>query len=255
MVKTKLSSELAPAVNRIQEWRDSRNWSQETLGEAIGVSAQFIGQLEAGKRQLTQKWMTALARALEIAPGELLPGSARQGPGAHGRDDDARSAVIQDSGTMDLALGRPNAIPAPTPAKPDRANKVPVLGTAECGPSGLFEYNTGDPIDYRDRPPALLHRPKVYCLYVSGDSMSPIHEAGDLLFIDGGRMPFPGRDAVIQFNPEQDGDPLRSFIKRLVRVAPDFIEVKEWQPKERIFRLPRARIRSLHLVLKNTEMY
>jgi phage repressor protein C with HTH and peptisase S24 domain len=205
-----------------------RRGAQRELARRSGLTPDKVNKILTGTRKMSHEEAEALKRA---------------------------AAAIQAEGAANDDLPATNVRPAPLPPKPDRANKIPVLGTAEAGPSGLFEFNTGEPIDFRDRPPGLAHRPRVYCLYVSGDSMSPIHEAGDLLFIDGGRMPFPGRDALIELHPEHEGDPLRAFIKRLVKVTPEFIEVKEWQPKERTFRLPRARIRNLHLVLKNTEMY
>ncbi len=67
--------------------------------------------------------------------------------------------------------------------------------------------------------------------------------------------PFPGRDAVVELLPDSDGAPARAFIKRIVKLTPDYVELFEFRPKERTFRLARAKIRNLHLVLKNTDMY
>jgi phage repressor protein C with HTH and peptisase S24 domain len=202
---------------------------QAKLAKVSGIKPDIISKILSGTRNIS----LAEAEALRSAIAQLRGGN----------------------GAAEESLPEGNVRPAPLPPKADRAHKVPVLGTAEAGGNGLFEFNVGEPIDFRDRPPALVHRPKVYCIYVSGDSMSPIHDAGDLLFIDGGRTPFPGRDALIELHPEHDGDNPRAFIKRLIKVTPEFIEVKELQPKERTFKIQRSRIRNLHLVLKNTDMY
>ena len=194
---------------------------QAKLARATGIKPDVISKIVSGTRDLSFSEAERLKAAL---------------------------AGIRAAESEIETLPSSNVQPAPMPPRPDRANKVPVLGTAEAGADGLFELNAGEPIDYRDRPPGLAHRPRVYCIYVSGDSMSPIHEAGDLLFIDGGRIPFPGRDALIELHPEREGDPLRAFVKRLMKVTP-------LQPKERVFKVQRSRIRNLHLVLKNTDMY
>ena len=141
------------------------------------------------------------------------------------------------------------------PPRPDRQNKIPLLGNGQAGPDGVFELNNGEPIDYVDRPPGLVGKGRIYCIYVDGDSMEPAHMHGDLLFVDAARKPFPGRDAVVELLPESDGAPARAFIKRIVKLTPDYVELFEFRPKERTFRLARSKIRNLHLVLKNTDMY
>jgi phage repressor protein C with HTH and peptisase S24 domain len=145
--------------------------------------------------------------------------------------------------------------PAPTPPRPDHVNKVPVLGTAQAGPDGIFEFNTGEPIDYVARPPRLANNKRVYSIYISGNSMDPIHLDGDLVFVDAGRKPFPGRDALIELYQQNEGEPLRAFIKRVEKVTNEYIELREYQPKERTFRLKHSQIKNLHLVLRNTDMY
>jgi phage repressor protein C with HTH and peptisase S24 domain len=172
----------------------------------------------------------------------------------HGLDAGGAAAPY----ATDLAeerLPAPNLRTAPMPPRPDRVNKVPILGSGQAGPDGVFEFNNGEPIDYVDRPLGLAGKARVYCIYVDGDSMEPAHLHGDLLFVDAARKPFPGRDAVIELNPESDGAPGRAFIKRIVKLTPDYVELFEFKPKERTFRLARAKIRNLHLVLKNTDMY
>jgi phage repressor protein C with HTH and peptisase S24 domain len=148
-----------------------------------------------------------------------------------------------------------NLVRAPLPPRPDRTHKVPLLGSGQAGPDGVFEFNSGDPIDYVDRPQGLLGKTRIYCIRVDGNSMEPAHNHGDLLFVDEARKPYPGRDAVVELHPDHEGGPQRAFIKRIVKLTPDYVELFEFKPKERTFRLARAKIRNLHLVLTNNDMY
>ncbi len=244
MVKLNVQSDLTPPPNRIAQWRKKRNLSQERLGEAIGTSGQFVGQLETGKRQLTQRWMTLIAEALGIQPAELL------GSGDIGDDEPQRGQMPGLSEPL-----TPNARYGEMPLQSSSRRKVPVMGTGRGGKPGTFSLNTGEPIDFVDRPPKLEHKTGVYVIFIEGSSMEPVHFDGDMLFIDSQRRPFPGRDALVELHPETENDPPDALVKRVVQINPEFVELLEFQPKERKFRIPQARIKNLHLVLKNTDMY
>ncbi len=168
---------------------------------------------------------------------------------------DGESAAPASTGLAEERLPPSNLRVAPVPPRPDRQNKVPLLGSGQAGADGVFEFNNGEPIDYVDRPLGLAGKARIYCIHVDGDSMEPAHMHGDLLFVDAARKPFPGRDAGIELLPDSDGAPARAFIKRIVKLTPDYVELFEFKPKERTFRRARAKIRNLHLVLKNTDMY
>jgi len=223
--------------------------SASELARQTGLNEVTARSYVNGTRSLTTEAAETLSRLLRCDAGWLLFGT---GKAPNGRSI-GRGGVPETDTADDTLSG--GVRPAPLPPRPDRVHKVPVLGTAQGGRDGSFEFNNGEPIDFVDRPSALTHRSRVYCIYVDGDSMAPAHLDGDLLFIDAGRKPFPGRDALIELNQEGDGQPLRAFIKRVVKLTPEFIELLEYRPKERTFRLPRAKIRNLHLVLKNTDMY
>jgi phage repressor protein C with HTH and peptisase S24 domain len=225
--------------------------SASELARQAGLNEVTARSYVNGTRGITPEAAETLSRLLRCDAGWLMFGTGRP-PGRSGIATAGLAAPETETFDDTLSGG---VRPAPLPPRPDRVHKVPVLGTAQGGRDGTFEFNNGEPIDFVDRPSALTHRPRVYCIYVDGDSMAPAHLDGDLLFIDAGRKPFPGRDALIELNQESDGQPLRAFIKRVVKLTPEFIELLEFRPKERTFRLPRARIRNLHLVLKNTDMY
>ena len=170
----------------------------------------------------------------------------------------ASAAPESVSVLQDADLPRSNVSPAEMPGKldPYTAKKVPLLGMAEGGSDGSFILNTGEPLMYIERPIGLAGRDRVYALRVEGNSMYPIFEDGDLIFVDPGRKAIVGRDAIIElYSAESYDHQTRALLKRIVSINGEFITVKEWQPKEHEFKIPRKRIKALHLVLKNSEMY
>jgi phage repressor protein C with HTH and peptisase S24 domain len=208
--------------------------TQTRLAQAAGIEVDKLNKVLAGRRRL------------QLDENARIETFFR---GLDGGDANFAAGLAEDR------LPPPNLRVAPLPPRPDRLNKIPLLGSGQAGPDGVFELNNGEPIDYVDRPPGLAGKARIYCIYVDGDSMEPAHTHGDLLFVDAARKPFPGRDAVVELLPDSDGAPARAFIKRIVRLTPEFVELFEFRPKERTFRLARSKIRNLHLVLKNTDMY
>ena len=132
-------------------------------------------------------------------------------------------------------------------------SRVPLMGTGMGGDDGSFELNTGEPIDWKPRPPK-AEGAKIYCIYVEGSSMEPRIDAGDLLFIDPSRKVIVGRDALIELKPTKEGDQPRALVKHILAVNSEFIEVKQFNPEKK-WKIQRVKIRNLHLVLKNSEMY
>ena len=222
--------------DQIKEALERHRVTQTRLAQVAEIDVDKLNKVLAGRRRLQLEEnakIEAFFRAL------------------HTSGDGAPYAT----GLAEERLPPSNLRVAPVPPRPDRQNKVPLLGSGQAGADGAFELNNGEPIDYVDRPLALAGKARIYCIYVDGDSMEPAHMHGDLLFVDAARKPFPGRDAVIELIPDSDGAPARAFIKRIVKLTPDYVELFEFKPKERTFRLARAKIRNLHLVLKNTDMY
>jgi imidazoleglycerol-phosphate dehydratase len=62
-------------TNTIRVLRKQIGLSQQALAQRIGTTGQQVGNLEAGRRKLTQDWMERLAAGLDCAPADLL-GSA-----------------------------------------------------------------------------------------------------------------------------------------------------------------------------------
>jgi imidazoleglycerol-phosphate dehydratase len=59
-------------TNTIRALRKQIGLSQQALAQRIGTTGQQVGNLEAGRRKLTQDWMERLAAGLDCAPADLL---------------------------------------------------------------------------------------------------------------------------------------------------------------------------------------
>jgi len=59
----------------LYEWRGIKDWSQQQLADAAGLSRNFISQLERGEvdaEKVSLATLQALARALEIPLGQMV---------------------------------------------------------------------------------------------------------------------------------------------------------------------------------------
>ena len=76
--------------NPIRVWREHRRLSQQQLAEAAGISKPYLSQLEAGRREASQRVIRRLAKALCVDALDLIrPSSA---------DEAARSRAAAPAG-------------------------------------------------------------------------------------------------------------------------------------------------------------
>lgn len=59
---------------RIRELRAASGFSQEELADRAGLHRTYIGGVERGERNVGVLNLIQIARALKVAPGELLKG-------------------------------------------------------------------------------------------------------------------------------------------------------------------------------------
>ncbi len=68
----KLSEAKHKGGNRIGLWRDYRGMTREVLGRAAGVSGQYIGMIEAGRRTGSARTLKNIAGALAVDMDDIL---------------------------------------------------------------------------------------------------------------------------------------------------------------------------------------
>lgn len=167
------------------------------------------------------------------------------------------------------AAGAGDLIPSAIPNR-DLARDIPVLGTAEGAVEPVdedghpalvesMELLVGEVIERKARPTSLTGRREIYALYISGDSMAPRFEQGELVYVDPKRPPSIGDDVIVQLRDGTGGehaDPdavVRVLVKRLARKRPDAWEFEQFNPALR-FTLPAKAIARIHRIMRLDEL-
>lgn len=205
--------------DRVRERRLALKLSQPQLAKkASSITYQAIQQLEAGGGT---KHLVAIARALGVSAEWLQDGT---GPAPSGKIAPSRAAL---------------------------AEKLKVLGMAECGADGWSLWN-GDVIDMVDRPASLAGVANAYGVYVVGGSMEPRYFPGELVLIHPGKPVTLGAFVLVQRKPKQDGDPPLAVIKRLIRRTASKITLEQFNPAKS-FDIRSDDIVSIHRVVGASE--
>jgi DNA-binding XRE family transcriptional regulator len=63
---------LLDGENPIRVWREHRGLSRQQLAEAAGIAKPYLSQLEAGKREASQRVIRRLAKALRVDLDDLI---------------------------------------------------------------------------------------------------------------------------------------------------------------------------------------
>ena len=203
--------------DRVKERRRALGLSQPQLAKKVGgITYQAIQQLEGGGGS---RHLVGIARALGVTAEWLQDG--------HG--------------------------PAPSkaaPMRPGSADKLKVLGMAECGADGWSLWN-GDVIDLIDRPAGLVGVPNAYAVYVVGGSMEPRYHPGEVVHIHPGRPVDVGAYVLVQRRGKQGEAPL-AVIKRLAKRTASKITLEQFNPPK-VFDIKAGDIVSIHRVVGSGE--
>jgi phage repressor protein C with HTH and peptisase S24 domain len=129
---------------------------------------------------------------------------------------------------------------------------VPVYGTAVAGQDADFELN-GEVTDRVRRPLGLIHAREAFGLYVSGTSMSPRYEEGDLIFVHPGRPPSPGCMVVVELADPDGFGRHRALLKRYLGRTATRLLLWQMNPQTEI-EIDLDRVRQIFRVLTTAEL-
>ena len=222
MTATVAQSGAQPAAksvgDRVKERRRALGLSQPQLAKKVGgITYQAIQQLEAGGGS---RHLVSIARALGVTAEWLQDG---MGP----------------------------APSRPTQARAGAAEKLKVLGMAECGADGWSLWN-GDVIDLIDRPAGLAGVPNAYAVYVVGASMEPRYHPGEVVHIHPGRPIDIGAYVLVQRKPKASGEAPLAVIKRLAKRTGAKITLEQFNPPKQ-FDIKTGDVVSMHRVVGSGE--
>jgi phage repressor protein C with HTH and peptisase S24 domain len=177
--------------------REEARLSQLDLARMAGVSQQLIAAIETGRTRST-KFLPRIALALSRRPGELDPDW--------------------------LSVDEPRTATAPA-SFGDR--DLPVYASAEGGEGQIIV--SADPMEVIPRPSPVAGVRDAYAVYITGESMMPEFEPGDLAIVNPNLPPIAGVTCI--FYGEKSGTACAT-IKRLRRQTPDAWHVRQWNPPE-----------------------
>ena len=201
----------------MRERRRALGLSQPQLAKKVGgITYQAIQQLEGGGGS---RHLVGIARALGVT-----------------------AEWLQD--------GRGPAPAKAAPVRPGSADKLKVLGMAECGADGWSLWN-GDVIDLIERPASLIGVPNAYAVYVVGQSMEPRYHPGEVVHIHPGRPVEVGAYVLVQRRAKAGETPL-AVIKRLAKRTASKITLEQFNPP-RVFDIKAGDIVSIHRVVGSGE--
>lgn len=232
-------------AQRLSEAMERAGMTQAAVGREASkygdpVSQQVVQHLASG-RNTTSKHLLAIARALNVDIEWLIGGKmlrAESGsPGVKGSPAALKASrkLAADAPRMQVA----------------EAQRVPVLGMAECGPDGWSLWN-GDVIDTIPRPSNLMGAPRAYAVYIVGDSMEPRYYAGEIAHVHPGKPVTIGAFVLVQIRPEHDGETPKAVVKRLVKRSATKLTLEQYNPPKK-FELKADEIVSIHRVVGSGE--
>lgn len=193
--------------------------SQRGLAAALGIDPSGVSRLLAGTREL---------KASEIAKVEGYLG------------------VRAD---LSEAAAPPTMLDIPSLA--DMKRDLEVRGIAVGGDDASFEFN-GEVVDYVRRPPGLVGARKAFAIYITGSSMSPRFEEGEIVFVHPGRPATPGCDVVVELHGRH-GEPGPCYVKRLVRRTATKLALTQFNPPKDL-QLELSKVRVVYRILTPAEL-
>jgi phage repressor protein C with HTH and peptisase S24 domain len=222
-----------PILARIDAAAAARKTTRQAIAKAAKLDRGYLQKLEkrGPRASVRADSLIRLADAAGIPRDELLslaPRTARERQSVTGA-----KAVTGE------------------PLSPAMIRDVPILGVAAGSAFGAFVIS-GDPIGYVARPPALQYVPDAYAVYVQNESMSPLHNPGDLRFVHPHKPPRAGDSVVLQL-VEADAS-AQAYIKIFERRSGDWVVCRQTNPAAEI-KFKAAQIRAVHRVMTMNELF
>jgi len=179
----------------VRSAREEARLSQLDLARMAGVSQQLIAAIETGRTRST-KFLPRIALALNKRPGEL--------------DADWLPVEEQHHAASPASLGE---------------RDLPVFASAQGGEGQIIV--SPDPMEIIPRPSPVAGVREAYAVYITGESMIPEFEPGDLAIVNPHLPPIAGVTCIFY---GETGGTAHATIKRLRRQTPDAWHVRQWNP-------------------------
>lgn len=128
---------------------------------------------------------------------------------------------------------------------------IPLYGSARVGPDGQFEF----PVERLDnilRPSALRGSNAAYAIRMSGDSMIPKYDEGQILYVNPEVLPTNGCYVVVQAShPERES--IDAYVKQFVRWTWEALVLHQFEPDKEI-ELQSSQVKAVHKIVHADEV-
>lgn len=185
---------------------------------ALGVVASTYRAHENGQNDFELAEAELYGRKFNVDPLWLLKGTDRLPVGGVGY-----SLKMPEVDSPNAEIGA---------SVTGRGRKIPVFGQAVGGLDGEFLMN-GAVLYEVMAPPILSEISGAYAVSVSGDSMSPRYEDGEVCFVDPTRRVRKGDYVIAQIRLEEGGAPL-AYVKKFVRHNNSELVLEQFNPPKEL---------------------
>ncbi|SFM00069.1 Phage repressor protein C, contains Cro/C1-type HTH and peptisase s24 domains [Bradyrhizobium sp. NFR13] len=128
---------------------------------------------------------------------------------------------------------------------------VEVRGIASGGADDEFHFN-GEIDGLVRRPPGIRRAKNVFALTVSGTSMWPRYEDGELIYVQRAHAAIDDF-VVVELYPETEGQAGKSFVKQLVRRTGLRVTCKQFNPAKEV-EFDAGEVKEIYRVLKPRDL-
>ena len=230
---------------RVKTERKAKGWSQAELARRVtraGYSITQGGIAQIERRGDTEpKSIVQLAQALGLSVNWLQSTRGEKVARPMPEDDDGQLALSEQGGRRRRQGDGSSAAQRAAAARPP----LQVFASAQGGNEGAMILSN-EPVSWIPRDPRLEGVQDAYGCFVSGDSMEPAYERGNLLLVNPSADVSPGDDCVF-LRETPDGSRF-VLIKRLVRRNEASWTVKQYNPTK-TYTLSRREWQKAHLVI------
>jgi len=217
--------------DRIRKAREMKDMTQAQLAKLMNVSRVSVTQWELNQTQPHPDRYQLLT--------EVLGGSMEwylSGDGQLPISDRLKRKVQADVEASNARIGAKISEAGPM---------IPVFGQAVGGVDGEFSMN-GSVLYEVMAPPVISSISGAYAVAVSGDSMSPRYEDGEICFVDPRRRVKKGDYVIAQVCVDDDSPPL-AYVKKFLRHNSDELVLEQFNPAKEL-RFPSSSVRSVHYI-------
>lgn len=198
---------------------------------ALGIVASTYRAHENGQNEYEIDEAGIYGRKFNVDPYWLLTGEGRQTPVDDGANRKIPEADPPNAEVRNKVIGQ--------------GKNIPVFGQAVGGVDGEFLMN-GNVLYEVMAPPILSDISGAYAVSVSGDSMSPRYEDGEVCFVDPRRTVRRGDYVIAQIRLEEEG-PLLAYVKKFVRHNTSELVLEQFNPPKEL-RFDAQTVHSVHYI-------